>query len=433
MPVAKVDWASTSLSYDEAPGAYADTNDAGLPYPRLTRVVNAASAAIDPKYLAPPWGYGATLFRLGENEDLLSRLIDNPDGFTTAVSVAIDNELFKGRVTRGARFQIGIEYKDNVPLTKAHEVPTVLLAVWAHDALAAASIKEATHPDGSSLETLGELANCEEMRIASLAGTRLRTQLAKSVLTALAFVTPKEIQPRDETTVAYHLDVPTFTMVHQPSIGTTRGSQVTSYLDMSELHAGSHGACVYYSARAGSCFYPSPIASGQPYTVPGRGTAPTAVAVPGSTGFSNHSPPVPNLVPVPVVASSHDGLKRHYVSLDADESTRPPSCGDNGALLATSGEKARLRPIATALASPMSSENGKLYGNVGLDSIEDVLRHTDKRVHTVSFPNDAKWTSLLTNVAPGGRVWDILNQETAIENESGQVTHYEIPRSKLSI
>jgi hypothetical protein len=81
----------------------------------------------------------------------------------------------------------------------------------------------------------------------------------------------------------------------------------------------------------------------------------------------------------------------------------------------------------------MSSENGKLYGNIGLDSIEDVLRHTDKRVHTVSFPNDAKWTSLLTNVAPGGRVWDILNQETAIENESGQVTHYEIPRSKLSI
>ena len=105
-------------------------------------------------------------------------------------------------------------------------------------------IRAATH--GSSLESIRELANCEEMGIATLAKTRLRTQLAKSLLTALSFITPKEIQPRGETTLAYHLDIRTCTMVHQPSMGTTRGSHVTSYFDMTELHAGSHEGCVMF-------------------------------------------------------------------------------------------------------------------------------------------------------------------------------------------
>ena len=60
------------------PGAYTDTNDMGEPYLRPARVVNIASTKIDPKYLAPPWGYDATLFQLGENEDLLARLVDDP-------------------------------------------------------------------------------------------------------------------------------------------------------------------------------------------------------------------------------------------------------------------------------------------------------------------------------------------------------------------
>ena len=119
------------------------------------------------------------------------------------------------------------------------------------------------------------------------------------------------------------------------------------------------------------------------------------------------------------------------MSTDAEESGRLNPRGDNGALAAADGVRMRLRTIATVVGSPMSTRNGKLYGHVAVDSIESTLLHTDPRPSTICFTNTPEWVTMLTAAATGGRVWELLNEETAITDIDGVVTHYDINREKL--
>ena len=422
-------WAQDSVEQELFDGIYTDTNEVGEVFPWGAKFVYPSSLQAKPLHFVPPWGYGCTAFKLGPCDTTLTRLVQSPSLFADTVSAVLSRPMFEGRVCRGFRVQIGIEQRDDTPLRAANEEPELALAVWAHDATVCPTLAA----DGM---TLGEMASHASLAAAAHAGTRLRMQIARATLDALEFKIPRGLATKDATTIAYHLDAPSFSMVHRPPLGNDRGANVTCYLGASPLHVGATGAAVYYSAVAGSCFYPPP----EGHTAPraGRCNRSNTTTVAESTGFVNHRT---SCTQSPLPQERHSlltvlpfwkrGQARCYVSKDTDESGRPSPKGDDGALAATGGSRMRLRVIATVLGSPMSTRNGKLYGHVAIDTIESTLLHTDPLSPTVSFTNTPEWVTLLTSAATGGRVWELLNEETAKTDADGVVTHYEIERAKL--
>ena len=120
------------------------------------------------------------------------------------------------------------------------------------------------------------------------------------------------------------------------------------------------------------------------------------------------------------------------LSIDADESDRLVSCGDNSALEITQGDRIRVRAITTAIVGPFSSSNPKLYGRIAIETVSEVLACTSPLQPTVVFQNTPEWVTRLTAFAPGGRVWNLLNEGSAKNDTNGDVTYYEIERSSLT-
>jgi hypothetical protein len=421
-----MDWTANAVEEQLFDGNYQDTNEDGVSFPSGAKYVYPSSVVVKPLHLAPPWGYGCTVFKLGTCDATLSRLVQEPSVFADAVSAALARPMFEGRVCRGFRVQIGVEQRDDIPLRAADETPALAVAVWAHDASSEPMI--ITHG-----MTMGEMASHPSLAAAAHTGTRMRMQVARAILDELGFAIPRGLGTKDPATVAYHLDVPLFSMVHRPPLGNDRGANVTCYLDAAPLHVGATGAAVYYSAVAGACFYPPPEGTLAPRA--GRGSKSLTTTVAGTTGYlRNDTPAAPaprSATEVIVLPFLENGRARRYLSKDTDERERQHPKGDNGALATTGGIKMRLRVIATVLGSPMSTRNGKLYGRIAIDTIESTLLHTDPLVPTVCFANTPEWVTLLTAAAKGGRVWELLNEDTAKTNADGIVTHYEIERTSL--
>ena len=427
-------WEDECTQFDKLTGFHYDVNGEGDEFPRGARCVLESTMRLASHHVAAPWGFGASLFVLGANEDLLARLLQEPATFGTVAQAAISAAKFKGRLARGCRIQLGVQHREDRPLREAREIPTLVLAVWGHDAGFSSELRERLQLRDAEY-TLGDFANSGEIRRACDAGTRLRQQLARAVLDTLAFPPPRGLMTDDPTVIAFRVDSPSFTMVHQPAIGGTRGEHVTCYLDAAEVHAGSQGAGVYYSAAAGSCFYESPRTRVRP-THPRGGTI---GLVPGSTGFTHgtgplvaiQSPPGAASADITVLAADDGGLTRVYLSVDTDESDRLISCGDNGALAQTNGARLRVRPVATAITGPFSESSDLLYGRIPMDTVANVLKYTSAAQRNVEFANTPEWVTRLTVLAPGGRVWDLLNERSAINNEDGVITSYAIDRSMI--
>lgn len=427
-------WEEVSTQFDKLAGFHHDLNDQGDEFPRGARCVMESTMPLAPHHLAAPWGYGASLFVLGTNEDLLAQLIHDPAMFGAVAQAATGLPKFKGRLSRGCRIQLGVQHREDRPLREAREVPTLVLAIWGHDEEFSSGLKERLQQRGDEY-TLGEFANSGEIRRACDAGTRLRQQLARAVIDKLAFTPPRGLVTDDPTVIAFRVDSPLFTMVHQPAIGGTRGEHVTCYLDSAEVHAGSQGAGVYYSAAAGSCFYESPRTRVRP-THPRGGTT---GLVPGTTGFREGTGPLVAIQRPPGAASDDitvlpaeaGFLTRAYLSVDTDESDRLISCGDNGALVQTNGARLRVRAIATTIVGPFSASTDRLYGRIPIDNVANVLKYTSPLKQKVEFVNTPEWVTRLTALAPSGRVWELLNEESALNDEDGMITHYEIDRSMV--
>lgn len=428
-------WEETCTNFEKLRGFHYDCNASGEGFPKSARCVLKSTTPLEAHHLAAPWGYGASLFLLGSNESLLTQLINDPSTFDAATQVAVELPKFAGRLARGCRMQVGVRHLEDTPVREAREIPLLVLAVWGHDEGFSLDIKERV-ASGEAPCTVGEFANSGELRGACDAGTRLRQQLARAVLDALDFPLPRGLITEDPTIAAFQVDCPTFTMLHQPAIGGKRGEHVTCCLDASELHAGSKGAAVYYSAAAGSCFYQSPKSRGRL----GHARGGLAGLVSGSTGFRDGAgpleamgkPPPVGGADITVLPAVNEGTHRWYLSIDADESDRLVSCGDNSALEITQGDRIRVRAITTAIVGPFSSSNPKLYGRIAIESVSAVLACTSPLQHTVVFQNTPEWVTRLTAFAPGGRVWNLLNEGSAKNDANGDVTYYEIERSSLT-
>ena len=129
-----MDWTANAVEEQLFDGNYQDTNEDGVSFPSGAKYVYPSSVVVKPLHLAPPWGYGCTVFKLGKCGATLSRLVEEPSVFGDAVSAALARPMFEGRVCRGFRVQIGVEQRDDIPLRAANETPALALAVWAHDA-----------------------------------------------------------------------------------------------------------------------------------------------------------------------------------------------------------------------------------------------------------------------------------------------------------
>lgn len=422
-------WAEDAVEEQLFDGWYTETNEDGNLFPLGAKFVYPSSTIAKKMHSVPPWGYGCTAFKLGPCEATLTKLIDSPSLFAETLAAVVERPMFAGRICRGFRVQIGVEQRDDVPLSATDEAPRLAMAVWAHDATKCPVLPIAPI-------TLGEMASLSSLADAAQAATRLRMQVARATLDELGFLIPRGLATKDITTIAYHLDAPSFSMVHRPPLGNDRGANVTCYLGATPLHAGGSGAAVYYSGTSGSCFYPPPESG--PSQRSGGVNRTALTTVPASTGIrvakasNSGRPSLPHqALSVSVLPFWDGGRARHFLSTDAEESGRLNPRGDNGALAAADGISMRLRTIATVVGSPMSTRNGKLYGHVAVDSIESTLLHTDPRASTICFTNTPEWVTMLTAAATRGRVWELLNEETAITDIDGVVTHYDIDREKL--
>jgi hypothetical protein len=428
-------WEGAATKFERLSGFHYDINESGDEFPRGARCVCESTMLLESHHLATPWGYGTSLFLLGPDEDLLARLIHDPEAFEAATQVATNLPKFRGRLSRGCRMQVGVQHREDTPLREAREVPSLMLAVWGHDEGFSSGLKDRVQ-HGEVEYTLGEFSNSGELRRACDAGTRLRQQLARAVLDALAFKLPRGLVTEDPTVVAFRVDVPLFTMVHQPAIGGKRGEHVTVCLDAAELHAGSQGAGVYYSAAAGSCFYESPHTRARGSNTRGGTTGMVA----GSTGFREGTGPLAAIKLPPVVGSAFitvlpaecGVLHREYLSIDTDESDRLLPCGDNNALEVTRGERMRMRAIATAIVGPLSESTSQLYGRIAVDNVTTVLSYTNPLQKNIGFLNTPEWVTRLTALAPSGKVWELLNEGSAHSDDQGVITHYEIDRAMLT-
>ena len=95
------------------------------------------------------------------------------------------------------------------------------------------------------------------------------------------------------------------------------------------------------------------------------------------------------------------------------------------------GHMFKIKTIATALPAVVRG-NGLVAGHFDCNSVDKVLKHTNASSSHVVFASSPKWAQALTDHDPQKRPFRYMSEANAVMHpESGQVTHYRIPRSEM--
>ena len=392
-----------------------DTNDTGTKWMRNNFVKLSANSPIPDEVKVLPFGYGASVYDLGQQSSL--RGINKDE--IGRISKSMANSL-PPNCQRNTVVQLGQNVHESTPVSELNESPSIILTVWACDPDATKRLSDKINScmdlanERGEEFTLNDLVNLREYKVCFELSRDHRSNIAMQACKAIGIEPPTE-----------EMDSISNTINDKANFETVR---VRADADENSMHVlmdanhPSSGAIVFHSPSRGHTIYES-----VDRTKHRRGTHAAIVASDGRTKVCMDN----GFVVGPHVASAAPTDSNHYAHAGLIESQYRQANSLTCLDLLSHCKATRVRAIATAMPSPVAT-NGKLYGEQAIDNLSTMVAALHPDSQTVKVPNTPEWRQALCDADPAGLPYTFMNPNTSKIDEKGKATHFEIDRGSLT-
>jgi hypothetical protein len=441
------DGEETTVYSEITTGEWTDTTEKGIRWKRNRLEVYDDSASVPvEKILRCPFGYGVTVFRVGH----LPGSIDTEFANTTANAMS---RVLTPDSPYGTRLMLGVYLDEHAPVQHRERYGgDVMLAVWGVDPIALEQLRDKIEQTQTSHRTRGTrftmrmLATMPQFKQVKQMSKEYRCKLAVKVKEALGLTLPKADMPGvkwlpmhvgdnefDYETVHLRFDraAPSHSITAQNTLG---GHTVQLFCDAT--HPVDGGAVFHSLYRGLTIFYPrSQQQTRRDYS------AGYDVVIPASDG---------RILPLPATHETYRMVNRcchvmpvqcpdgntfdHVDCYEGSYSVPSPSVEAQYHYDLAHCARFHIAPVAFAVSSNKSRFNGKLYGHVPIDTMEQTLRNIQPDSRFFYMSDDADWQHYLKTILPDKNTMTFLSNTeyvTPILDENQCLTAYRIQMSYL--
>lgn len=413
-----------------------DTLDDGSLYPRNAHTNVCGSSAVPEEWQRVPFGYGASIFDLGQQPAFVRALLGDGGG-SEAVAKAMAGALPAG-CPRTVRVQLCTQdLPGSASLDSGPEFANCVLLVWGHHAPSAVALQaqlQASIEDAASAVALDP--RCAAYTVAEAvqaisrpksecnnSSRRFRRHVADEILRVLedGFFLTGGACGQNETVSRYDtINIDQMHTIPEPDGTVTSLCDYNVGPDALVFHSPARG-CTLFSHETPSCQVVLPGSDGRLASAVdlGNNTLAEALDSLALTAPSHASTAVqcmPNVNRFTSIDEAEGSYRRQLATLYAANAS-----GCNAHCL---------RAIATAFPQ-VQRMNGKLDGIRTCDTIETLVSSLSSACTQILIPNTENWRQQLTAADEMTRPYFYMNAETARFGEDGAMTHFVVDRASL--
>lgn len=375
-----------------------------------------------------PFGQGASVFDIGRHTAFVDFLLDHENNGAgtkkriNAVASLLASSL-PADCTRSTKIQLCTQDNDSKSsLDSGPRNSNIVLVVWGHDGESTAQLQQSiadkrklatargeTYSMADIMREKGPLFCNEQSRVyrRHIANTTM-----KNLVDSFA-VGQGGVAPSADTCGVWH-----FEHVHLEAEGD-------DVVCMCDCNCGIDGI-VFHSLNRGSTMFMNQEGSNR-VVLPASDGRNTSACDDNAHTFRETRHGTANAA----VAVQKRDHANSFFSVDAAESSYATRRITDYASHTHDCKIYQLRAIATALPA-VQRQNGKINGNHDCNTIESMLACLSPECETVIVQNSAAWRQELTDADPHQRPYTYMNQDTAVLDEDGSITHFIIDRPSFT-